>query len=386
MNRLIVANGTWQLIVVISALSQISSPTSYVCDDYLLLYAPGLSNGMKKVMMEIASLAWTWRKIIWVDDLLYSNIITYSNFEILELLQAIRERIGINTFPEIWIGKLTDPAEKLILESFPNAQISIYEDGLHTYAPQEDWRLNHLQLIFKPGIAKYKIQKRIQQNANISHRLKNHGLCRQHLNRLTRSYLLLNSILPVPQYLDCKIIKINNEFVLLTIKNIRAGMKIDFSKQITSKSNNYVLVTGQCFARWGLMSWEQELNMYSKIFNTIKKKNLTPLWKEHPRINKPFFKELATQFQELHPIEFNLPIYWPIEIFIEEINLVACVSATSTSLFYVRDIFGLQSYTVSHELSDLFSGDFAYMTELVVKHIPHINLMPEMFKESINIS
>ncbi|WP_414550948.1 polysialyltransferase family glycosyltransferase [Anabaena sp. CCY 0017] len=385
MNRLIVANGTWQLIVVISALSQVSNHTSSVFDDYLLLYAPGLSNGMKKVMMEIASLAWTWQKIIWVDDLLYSNIITYSNFEILELLQAIKEKIGINIFPEIWIGKLTDPAEKLILESFPNAEISIYEDGLHTYVPQEDWRLNHLQLIFKPGVAKYKIQKRIQ-NTNISHRLKNYGLCRQHIDRLTRSYLLLNNILPVPQYLDCKIIKIHNEFILLTIQKIRASIKLDFYKQIISKSQNYVLVTGQCFARWGLMSWEQELNMYYKIFNTLQENNLTPLWKEHPRINKPFFKELATQFQELHPIEFNLPIYWPIEMFIEDINLIACVSATSTSLFYVRDIFGLQSYTVAHELSHLFSGDFAYITELVAKHIPQIDLMPQMFKESIRIS
>ncbi|GAX34313.1 polysialyltransferase family glycosyltransferase [Nodularia sp. NIES-3585] len=385
MNRLIVANGTWQLIVVTSALSQVSNHTSSVFDDYLLLYAPGLSNGMKKVMLDIASLAWTWRKIIWVDDLLYSNISDYSNFEILEILQAIRERIGINIIPEIWIGKLTDPAEKLILESFPNAEISIYEDGLHTYVPQEDWRLNKLQLIFKPGIAKYKIQKRIQ-NANISHRLKNYGLCRQHLDRLTRSYLLLKNILPVPQYLDCKIIKIKNEFVFLTIKNIRAGIKLDLSEQISSKSENYVLVTGQCFARWGLMSWEQELNMYYKIFSTLQKNNLTPLWKEHPRIDQPFFKELANQFQELRPVEFNLPIYWPIEMFIEEINLIACVSATSTSLFYVRDIFGLQSYTVAHELSHLFSGDFAYITELVAKHIPQINLMPEMFKESMRIS
>ena len=368
MNRLIVATGTWQIVVATSALRQEKTHKNISSRDYLVLSAPKLSEKMKQIMMQIASCTWNWQKIIWADDILHSSIPVFTDVKFVHSLQVFRERVSVENFAEIWLCKLTDNAEKIVAESYIDAAIAIYEDGLHSYVPQEDWKLLDANLIFKPIALKRRLSYRITEAQTSLNYLNNYCLCYKHIKRINKAYFLIVDYLPLPRYLKYHLIKINKQSVINTLNTI--NLSINPLKSIDSKTQNGFLILGQCFSKWNLMSWEEEFDIYSQIFSLVSQLDLVLIWKEHPRVDRPFFNYLANKYSRIKPIELNVHFAWPIELFARQLNLQGCVSVTSTSLFYLKSLFEIPTYTVANNLLNSFNGDFSYMTKLVANNIP----------------
>ena len=368
MNRLIVATGTWQIVLAASALHQEKLDEGLVGRDYLVLSAPKLSNEMKQTMMQIASSIWNWQKIIWADDILNSSM-TISLANLASFLRGFKERISVANLAELWLCKLTDKAEKIIAEAYPNSAIAIYEDGLHSYVPQEDWQLLDFNLLFKPKRFKYKLNHRIAEVKNDFNCLNKISLCHKHIKRIKKAYFLLADYLPLPKYLQPYYKAISKQSVINALDTINLSINIFDSRDFDQRG---FLILGQCFSKWNLISWEEEFNIYSQIFSVVADLNLVPIWKEHPRENRPFFPRLA-QNSAIAPVELSVHSAWPIELFAKQLNLQGCVSVTSTSLFNLKSLYEIPTYTIANELLNLFDGDFAYMTNLVANHIPPLS-------------
>ena len=374
MNRLVVATGSWQIILAASAIRQETAALSIFPKDYLLLWLPGPSNEMKQTMTHIASLVWDWQSIIWVDTLPYIDWSRFSHINLSQFVGALRNQIPIAQFDEVWITKLVDKAQKLVVESYPLASLVVYEDGLSSYVPSEYWRFLTSKPASKPKKLMRKLRHSFFENFDCLNR---ECLCPNHINRIEKAYLFLAKSLPVPGYLSNCVKPINKESVLTTINIIYEAHIKNVYK--IAKAKNPVLVLGQCFSKWNLITWEEELAIYGKVFSLLADYNLTPIWKEHPRMERPFFKSLVEIKQSIQPVELNVHFSWPVELFANQLNLSGCVSIMSTSLFYLKDLFNIPTYTVVKELDlGITWGECLYLLPLVANHIPPLANITEV--------
>lgn len=356
MNRIVLATGPWQTIMAASAIRQATSVLKQTPKDYLVLSGYQLSDETKQTMMSIAPLVWNWEAIIWAEDVLHLDFPSFNKENFPNYLQAFKQRVPLDKVNEIWGCKLQDLAEKIMLEAYPSAKVIIYEDGLHSYVDYEDWDLFDRKLLSNYSEFKYKLKQRVKERLGYFDCINKYCICRKHIERISQVYLALTNTLPVPNYLKKRgnVKQIEQNFVLETLSAI--ATKSEAVKQAISQQNtqdkNKVLVLGQCFSLWGLFSWEEELNIYSEIISLLLEYNFIPIWKEHPRMTQPFYRELTSQHSSLKTLELNLHYSYPIELFVKPLNLMGCVSLTSTSLFYLKDLFKIPTYTLAKELSD----------------------------------
>jgi hypothetical protein len=354
-NRLVLATGPWQTIMAASAIRQSTSALKQTPKDYLVLSGYKLSDETKQTMMSIAPLVWNWEAIIWAEDVLHLDFPSFNQENFPSYLQAFKQRVPVDKVAEIWGCKLQDAAEKIMAEAYPSAKIVIYEDGLHSYIDYEDWELFDLKVLTNYQDFKYKFKQRVKEQLGYFDCINKYCICRKHIDRISQVYLALTKTLPVPNYLKKRrnVRQLEKDFVLETLSAI--ATKSETVQQAISQQNpqkNKVLVLGQCFSLWGLFTWEEELSIYSKIISLLLEYNFTPIWKEHPRMTQPFYQQLVNKHSSLQTLELNLHYSYPIELFVKELNLIGCVSLTSTSLFYLKDLFEIPTYTLAKELSD----------------------------------
>lgn len=380
MKRLIHATGTWQIIMAASALRQEAALSDRVSKDYLVLSAPRLFDEIKQIMLQIASAVWSWQAIIWAEDLLDNNLPNFDRINFPSHLQAFRERVAVKKFDELWVCKLPAKAEKIIVETYASASIVIYEDGLQSYVPYDNWSLFERQTLSDPKKLKTNLAHRVKGKLGGDFRCINHYrcICLNHINRISKVYFFLGRHIPVPIYFKARLKQIENQFILQNLEAIYNSSKMQFAQILEqqAQSKNLFLVLGQCFSEWKLLSWEEELEIYSKIFSILTEHNFTLLWKEHPRMTQPFYKELTSRYSAINPLELNLHFSWPIELFVKPLNLVGCVSITSTSLFYLKDLFDIPTYTfATDKLESFINPDFFYMSKFVSDSIAPFELI-----------
>lgn len=365
MNRLILAIGTWQLILAASAIRQATAELNTSPNDYLILSGPRLSDEMKKNMMQIASVVWNWQAIVWADDLLDFNLPNLTNKNFSEVAKIFKNRTKLENCDEVWLCRLTENTEKFIAEAYKKAAIVIYEDGLHSYVSRpfvyvrKKQRLENSLNFFRGK--SYNLEKINKQ-----------GLVQNHLNRVKTGYFFLSKILDLPSYFSKQnIISIAKKEVLDVLDIINNKTELKQNLKIENNDRNSILVLGQCFSNnRHMISWEEELIIYQKACLRISELGFIPLWKEHPRNNTPFFNLLAEKIPETKELNLNVHYSWPIELFIKQLNLKGCISATSTSLFYIKELFDFPIYTFASDLPDFSAKDFLDMKNLTIGKIP----------------
>lgn len=122
------------------------------------------------------------------------------------------------------------------------------------------------------------------------------------------------------------------------------------------------------------MSYAQEAAIYRRIAEQIVERGYDVVWKEHPRISKPFFPELldavgnVTADANTRIMAANLPHIYPIELVVSRMNIVGCVSGTSAALLYLKWLYGIKTYTFAETLVPLMTGADILMSEMVKAH------------------
>ena len=333
-------------------------------------------------MISIAISVWNWQGIIWTEDLLYTNLPILNSDNFSKVSKTFKRRIPAEVYDEIWLCHLAQNTAKFILESYPEAAIILYEDGLHSYISYE-----HIGLLDTATLTitkKLKQQlKKLRRRAEPYNIINRRGLCQRHLNRLKRVHLSLLKYLPLPEYMNQALIKqITRESIITSIKAIHETIQISNIPTLHNPPDNQVLVLGQCFSKWEVISWNEELEIYKNICLILLNNNLIPLWKEHPRVEQPFYDSLVNELPSVKKLDLNFHYSWPIEIFINQLGIKACVAATSTSLFYLQEIFEIPTYTFANEMPNISNPEFSNMANIVINKIPTINSLQQ---NNINI-
>ncbi|MGB8700725.1 MAG: polysialyltransferase family glycosyltransferase [Thermosynechococcaceae cyanobacterium] len=377
--RLIFATGPWQIIIALSAMRQESTSSSLSYEDHLFLYFYRIPDETKQIMLQIANLLGDWKSIIQINEaFLDTALIEVNQTSFLQYSNNIKKIINIDKINEIWICLMAGKLEKLLIESYLEADIVIYEDGLCMYAKEIGYNRfldkNYISMARK---LKHESINFIRRKSNNIYIYNNTGLVNKHVDRLTKAYLFLSKMLHYPDYLKKASIKqINNDSIEDSIMTINRNNKFFQALDKNKYSEPMVLVLSQCFSKWHRMSWDEELSIYKQALKTIIQHGLTPLWKEHPRADRPFLKSLLEENLDIQPIELNIHFSWPVELLIHRINILSCVSISSSSLFYIKELFNIPTYTLADEL--IFSKLSKHDTEiakLASKEIPPFRTM-----------
>jgi hypothetical protein len=375
MVRVCSALGTWQLIILVAALRQATHDPGET-KNILVLYGPGLSNEMKSLMIAMAKSLWDWEKIVWADDLLDKPIGGQKNF--ISLSKALAERIKIDQAHEIWLCKLAEPPEKLLAEVYSNADITLYEDGLHTYVPQPPFQWLLFTPKTYPRLAGIAIQRWLFDDRRPDKRTQKVWFSRHHLHRLHNAYLYIARDIRVPYPLNrtAHIHLIEDNFLQSAIDQSveildDAHLALD---KMPDKRN--ILFLGQCFSRWNIIEREKELALYNRVIENLISKGFFVIWKEHPRNNEPFYPDLASNLPSDRISEIQMPTGLPIELAIRKLPDLCLVGSTTSPLIYFPHLFGIKAYTCAHIFQPYLNDvDFRYMAKLIAKRVPPVHLL-----------
>lgn len=372
MTRLILVNGTWQLVMAASALRQAGVRLDDAQACVLALHGTGSASALGTTMAAFAQAAFPASTSVWVDDLLDHPTQSVASLE--ERTASLRSRVRGMDVGEIWLSKLFTTAEKIALGAFGAARIHVYEEGLHFYLPQPRTPASTWRQLFEP-----RTWPKIMRAAMHPHRwpvrhVAMNGLHPPHLERVDKAWLSPAEDLAIPPHLANKAVaRIAKQTILDTLARLPATEVGELPTRPP------MLVLGQCFARWGVIAWDAEARFYTQAVERMLRSGYDVLWKEHPRVDRPFLPALQQAFGEervrLVPIEPS----WPVEIFAAQYPLAGCVAVSSSALFYLRDLFGIPTYTMGSNalIRKIGYRDFKAITRLSMQCIPPLTELPE---------
>jgi hypothetical protein len=98
----------------------------------------------------------------------------------------------------------------------------------------------------------------------------------------------------------------------------------------------------------------------------------TILWKEHPRSRSPLFDLIAPNVASEQVLCLTAEQKMPIELLLAQGNIELCCSTLSSSLFYLKSIYGIKTVTCVRSLLDYLKGDFRSLSQLTLATIDEI--------------
>lgn len=382
--------GPWQLVTLLAALEKNANGASASdCEDYLLLYeTAGVPDTFKHAVRTMAQTAWPWKKIIEVYEVL-TNEKNVNQRQYEGLLSTLRQHLGADAerVGEIWTCLATRPAERLVFEAFPQARISVYEDGLISYLPvtvAARWQpgykpRNTVEALLMPLRA-------FEENIAPVKRFRRHlwKVDPRHLARVHNVYFQLSPAVRTPEiWRDVPCHFVEYTFLRRALARVEPALPPEAWTDIEPEgAPDRVLILGQALARNNIMSRDEERGFYTTVLETVLERDWRVLWKEHPRISQPYFDELHA-WANARSAEWgarlrrlSLPHAYPVELVANRLDLAGCVSGTSAAPFYLRGLYDLPCYTFAGTLREKMKDVDVLMSDIVQQAIPSLEELP----------
>ena len=336
--RLILVPGLWQLVMAASALRQDFDSRKKEFNDVLVIYGYSLTDEIKKAMEAASRRLWNWKRVIIADG--HLNRPDVLKIPAGGILDDFRELIGPYAVDEIWTCLVTNAAEKIVFETFPQSTIVLYEDGLHTYVETEEQLLNRRRP--RKGIPAFL----------------RYGFDNRFLSRLTCAYLFISQVVPPPDYLmDKTIFQVEKEYIRDAIRKLKDKVtKSDLTIQPSDCKR--ILLMGQGFSQVKWMDWNTEYRFYCDIINKLFAKGYSVLWKDHPKNPRPFFNNSADVRNFNGSIQvLKAETIWPVETIAGDLSVVGSLSAVSTASFNLQLIYGIPAFSFAAQAETLMNSD-----------------------------
>jgi Alpha-2,8-polysialyltransferase (POLYST) len=366
MSRLVLVHGPWQLLLVASALKQAARISCGGSQDDLVvvsLHDGPLPAPIREVLGQIAPAVWSWRRVIVID-----NAIDWNEPDPMRPIEALRHKLGPGEPDEVWLDCLWGRSEKIAAEAYPAARLVLYEDGLHTYLPMEDYHLSMARCLREPRMAYRALKTRIRQR-RAPRELSLVPILPRHLARVAASYLWISLMLEPASYQQrLPWVQLQTRFLKETIDQV-SGLVDGIA--LEGGGGPQAIVLGQCFSNYGDLARDIELDCYIDMVRRMRQRGYEVIWKEHPRTRQPFLSELVAAVPGVRGLPELGP--WPIELHVERLGLAACASLTSTALFSIPLLFGLPAYSAVGRCAGLFRFPDDALARLVVGAIPPID-------------
>ncbi len=340
MKRLILGNGPWQLIMAAAAGRQAGPDAAGNGTDTVGLYAMQPGSAIGQTAQHFAEVLFPEARCLWLNEQLDPPI--GSRAELAARCEALYDAMGTREAAEVWLSKLFAPAEKCVLAAYPAAALQLYEEGLHFYVPQPcppacDWREAGAPHLW-PRIVRAGVRPRRWPVRHIAM----NGLYPPHLARVAGVWQSPAEDVRLPGHLARMPARRVSRETLLGVLDALACPVPDLPDEPPR-----LLVLGQCFYRYGILPWQAEAAFYERSVGRILARGYRVWWKEHPRTEHAFLPALQEAFDTGRVRAFPLEAPWPVELAATRMPLAGCAAVSSSALFYLRDLFGLPTYTMA---------------------------------------
>lgn len=347
--RLFVAVGPWQLVTLAAAAKQLDVQVG--ADDVLVLqesYSP--TPQLKDAMCAVAAALFPRVKVVPVFDSLAADRL-HSISDPRPILDEIRAACG-DAPSEIWMPKLNHRPERFILEAYPEAPITLYEDGTGTFVDIP---------VQGPGPVRAMAGRTLRalglkpQAVDVGH---GSYLATRHHQRLTRAILYLQRDLQLPEYLkDKQLISIGNDVLRGRIAACAQLPTLREATAATKLQPPLVLMLDQSLARCGLIELKDEIDIYRRCLAAVIEKGYSVLWRDHPRADHPYFDALRDVAGPDRLRRLDVPNGYPVEIFVPHLGLSACIAGVSSAMLYLKDLYGIPGYSFADDLHPYLKSD-----------------------------
>jgi hypothetical protein len=325
-------------------------------------------------MESLARRSRRWASIRWADDLLVKPDRPNDDHVLAGL--RLRARLDFTEPDQVWLCKLFDFPEKLVLESYPDATVHLFEDGLHSFVRQPviagrpasvgdglasvgrwaaRWTVGHGDPYWTPG------------------EWAGHRARVVEVWRLTDVRDGDRTHRPAPgPGLDAPVVGIDHQSMRGVLDGLRAEAPV-----VDPAVPGAVLVLGQAFAKFDLMAEADEFEVYREACAGLAAAGHPVVWKDHPRLDDGFFSALERSLPPGAISRVDVPSALPIEVAIDQLDPFAVVSGTSTSLFTISALRGGQVFTFANRLRfPIHRRDHRGMAKLVARTFPDVKELP----------
>ncbi len=378
MKRLIFAPGICQIINAAAALAQERADGGGGAghEDVLVLYGSYPFSDMSRAMEQAARCAWNWRDIRWAEEVLVCHFPTRRFAPIAR--QVLHEKLG-STADEVWVSKLGLEPAKLVLRAYPESRVVLYEDGAEEFIPQEILcgmsRLKRLKPSGWPG----GLWRELGHWAPDPECLDLDGVCTRDRRRATVLYSFLEQYLGLPSYLaGVPVVRVSGEILKERLQALTPLLDAAACRQPEKRPDEaVVLFLPQPFAVLFLTT-EDEYALYRSAVMEILKKGYTILWKEHPRETTPLAPRLQEETGDERLKILRVRQQMPVECLVAGWTLAGVVSVSSTSLFYLKGLYGYPAYTAAAGIGmdRWLKRTDAELARMFVQTLPGLDRLP----------
>jgi Alpha-2,8-polysialyltransferase (POLYST) len=329
-----------------------------------------------EVMNRIAEVVWPWSRIIAlnIDD----NDTWRNLLDCRRAVNILRADLGVAEPDELWFdclgGVELDPHRvvyRVAAEAFPTARIALYEDGLDSYIPLEDYHFSLARYLSRPRLALRALKAGVR-HWRAPHDVSVSQLLPRHLSRVVASYLWISLLLPPPAYQKrLPWVQLQTRFMKDTIEQVSPIVDQIDLKGIKTHGRRAILL-GQCFAAWGYLKRDVELDCYIDMTRQLEQMGYEVVWKEHPRrARDPLLPDLARAVPGVQALPDLGP--WPIELFVGRVGIAACASLTSTTLFSLPLLYGMPSFSMGARYISMLPYPHDELARIVADAIPRLD-------------
>lgn len=377
MKRLVFVPGVCQLVNAAAALMQHrAAGGGPEVEDVLVLYGHYPYTDFARAMEEAARCLWNWRDVVWAQDVLVCHFPTRRFAPLAR--EILRHKLGADV-DEVWVSKLgTEPA-KLVLYAYPNSRVMLFEDGAEEFIPQKMLCGPDRWKELKPSQWPGGLRREISHGIGAPECLDLDGVCARDRRRVSVMYSYLERELGLPAHLsDVPVMRVAGEVLKGRLKRLAPLFDPATCRQPEKKPGEaVVLFLPQPFAVLFLTA-EDEYTLYHSAVMEILNKGYRILWKEHPRETTSLAPRLQreTSAERLNILRVRQQV--PVECLVAGWDLAGVVSVSSTSLFYLKGLYGYPVYTAAARIGmdRWLKRTDAELARLFIRTLPGLDQLP----------
>jgi hypothetical protein len=283
---------------------------------------------------------------------------------------------------ELWLPGFWPHTPRVAAEAWKNASIYLYEEGLSTYntftvASYPKYLTRHIKQLVKTIVrGKEGLSRSLRAMLSAVDRRNViwTGPVREHVKRTRESYIMLDGFVPLSSSFpdSIKVLPVDRDILCHVLDSHVENVGIPDIPERKGKPK--VLFLGQNLSRHAALDSDEELDIFRSAVQSILDAGYEVIWKDHPRAVPPLFDRI----KQIAPDNiFTLPEmqHCPVEAILPKLGVSFCVGVWSTTLFYAKAIYGIETYTAVNKYKYLIHGDDRLMewVSLTSSRIPDLS-------------
>jgi hypothetical protein len=307
----------------------------------------------------------------WIDDLA-AGLDSADDRELDSKISSVRARFGREP-TELWLSNPFTGPDRLLLESFPNSRVILYEDGLLTYARPWSDKVAPRHRAF--AMCRW-LADRIRGDASADARAFRAEVrpLGWRTRRTHAAYLNLADQLGVPRELA----RVARRVDPAILRDVLRQVPVHPIARSKIARNNHgrprALLIGGNFSTWELIPRDCELELYTVKAAKLDAAGYDVWWKDHPRVAGPFLPEIRDALPGIPIRRYDADHTLPLEVVLQYDPVDLLVGGLSSSLLIGPMIGGrsIRAATFANEVGPLLGWPWQRVADLIQSAVPTV--------------